>query len=80
MLNITLYYRPIEKFLPKIHIDLDTNYHIKILPAIGNEVAKAVVARYDAEHLLKNREKVANEIKDELMSRAKNYFLILRIG
>lgn len=64
MLKITLYFRPIEKFLPKIHIDLDTNYHVKILPAIGNEVAKAVVARYDAESLLKNREKIGAEIKD----------------
>ncbi len=40
-------------------------------------MAKAVIARYDAEHLLKNREKVANEIKDELITRVKSYFLIL---
>jgi len=40
----------------------------RILPAIGNEVLKSVVAQYDAEQLLKNREKIAKEIKDSLVS------------
>ena len=52
-----------EKFLPKIHLDLNRDYMKKTLPALSNEVSKAVIARYDAEHLLKNREKVAKEIK-----------------
>lgn len=56
--------------LPKIHLDLNKDYMNKILPALGNEVSKAVIARYDAEQLLKNREKISNEIKEELMARA----------
>lgn len=38
-----------EKFIPKIHLDLNRDYMKKVLPGIGNEVSKAVIARYDAE-------------------------------
>ena len=62
--------RPAEQFLPKIHIDLNRDYMNRILPAIGNEVLKSVVAQYDAEQLLKNREKIAKEIKDSLVGLA----------
>lgn len=63
--------------LPKIHLDLNRDYMNKTLPALGNEVVKAVIARYDAEHLLKNREKVASEIKEELTTRAKVFYIKL---
>ena len=66
-----------EKFLPKIHLDLNRDYMRKVLPGLGNEVSKAVIARYDAEHLLKNREKVANEMKEELIRRAKAFYIFL---
>ncbi len=72
-----MFYKPIEELLPKIHLDLNVNYADKVLPALGNEISKAVFARYDAEYLLKNREKVADEIKSELMSRAKNFYIVL---
>lgn len=35
----------------------------KVLPSLANEVSKAIIAKYDAETLLKNRESVAIEIK-----------------
>jgi hypothetical protein len=35
----------------------------KVLPALANEVSKTVIAKYDAETLLKNREAVSTEIK-----------------
>lgn len=63
--------------LPKIHLDLNRDYMNKTLPALGNEVAKAVIARYGAEHILKNREKISNEIKEELTSRAKVFHIKL---
>ncbi len=40
----------------------------KVLPALTNEVSKAVIAKYDAESLLKNRENVSVEIKKELIN------------
>lgn len=75
--KIRIFYRPIEQYLPKIHLDFNKDYVTRILPSIGNEVLKAVVAQYDAEHLLRNREKVAKDIKDGLTARAKNYHIIL---
>lgn len=66
-----------EKFLPKLHLELNRDYVRKVLPGLGNEISKAVIARYDAEHLLKNREKIANEIKEELTRRAKSFYIIL---
>lgn len=72
-----IFYRPQEKHLPKIHLDFNKDYVTRILPAIGNEVLKAVVAQYDAEHLLRSREKVAKEIRDGLTARAKNYHIVL---
>ena len=49
----------------------------KILPALANEVSKAIIARYDAETLLKQREQVSIEIKNELINRAKVFNLLL---
>lgn len=63
MLKIRLFYRPIEDQIPKIHLELNKDYMKKILPALANEVSKAIIAKYDAETLLKNREAVSTEIK-----------------
>lgn len=49
----------------------------KVLPALTNEVSKAVIAKYDAESLLKNREHVSVEIKNELINRARVFNLVL---
>ncbi len=70
MLKIRLFYKPIEEFLPKIHLELNRDYMKKILPALANEVSKTIIAKYDAETMLKNRESVSNEIKNMLIARA----------
>jgi prohibitin 1 len=49
----------------------------KVLPALANEVSKSIIAKYDAETLLKNRESVSNEIKELLITRAGVFNLIL---
>ncbi len=77
MLKIRLFYKPIEEFLPKIHLELNRDYMKKVLPALANEVSKAIIAKYDAETLLKNRESVSIEIKTLLMQRAKVFNLVL---
>lgn len=76
-MKIKIFYRPLEQFLPKIHLDFNKDYVNRIIPAIGNEVLKAVVAQYDAEHLLKSREKVSKEIRDSLTARATAYNIAL---
>ena len=49
MLKLRLFFRPIDEFLPKIHLDLNRDYMKKVLPGLANEVSKAIIARYDAE-------------------------------
>ncbi|KAF5205850.1 Prohibitin, partial [Thalictrum thalictroides] len=47
--------RPEESQLPSIFKTLGTEYDQKVLPSIGNEVLKAVVAQFTAEQLLTER-------------------------
>lgn len=75
--KIKIFYRPDPKYLKTIHLDLNRNYATKVLPSIGNEVLKAVIAQYDADELLKQRVKVSSEIKEALIDRANEYNIIL---
>ena len=70
-------HRPIAEFLPSIYTNIGLNYEEKILPSIGNEVLKSVVAQYDADQLLKLREKISNEIKESLITRARDFNIAL---
>lgn len=79
MVNIVLRIlsRPDEEHLPEIYKTLGSDFDDRILPSIGNEVLKAVVARYNCEELLSKREFVSAEIRSELIKRAKMFNLIL---
>jgi len=52
---------------------LGENFDFRVLPSIGPEVLKAVVAQYNAEQLLTMREKVSMDIRDQLEERAKDF-------
>ena len=60
MVNISLRVlsRPVFEKLPEIYQTLGTDYEYRVLPSIGNEVLKAVVAQYNADQLLTQREQV----------------------
>jgi len=47
------------------------------MPSVVNEVAKSVVARYNASELLTRREQVSREIREELDKRLRNFFILL---
>ena len=49
----------------------------RILPSIAPEVLKAVVAQYDAEQLLTQREMVSRQIREQLIERADTFHLEL---
>eukprot|EP00296_Roombia_truncata_P000742 JP436436.1.p1 GENE.JP436436.1~~JP436436.1.p1 ORF type:complete len:270 (-),score=86.73 JP436436.1:11-742(-) len=76
-LTLRVLYRPVEEKLPKIHAELGTDYNERVLPSITNEVLKAVVAQYEAEQLLKNREDVSKKIRAILIKRASDFNIIL---
>ena len=77
MVNIKLrvLWRPTVEQLPRLYRELGTDFDERVLPSIGNEVLKSVVAQYNAEELLSKRAEVSERIKKEMMARAKHFYL-----
>ncbi len=77
MVNIKLriLWRPVIEELPKLYRELGTDFDERVLPSIGNEVLKSVVAQYNAEELLSKRAEVSARIKSEMIRRAKVFHL-----
>lgn len=69
--------RPIPERLPNIYSTLGLDFDERVLPSIGNEVLKAVVAQYNADQLITMREKVSMQIKDTLSKRAETFGIVL---
>ena len=69
--------RPEEEFLPDIFSSYGLDFDERVLPSIGNEVLKAVVAQYNAESLITKREMVSLEVKEALTKRANEFHIRL---
>ncbi len=52
--------RPDTNHLPKIYQSLGLDYDERVLPSIGNEVLKSIVAQFDAAELITQREVVGH--------------------
>ena len=79
MVNIKLrvLWRPVIEKLPRLYRELGTDFDERVLPSIGNEVLKAIVAQYNAEELLSKRAEVSSRIKEELIKRGEHFYLTL---
>jgi len=79
MVNIKLrvLWRPVIEKLPQLYRELGTDFDERVLPSIGNEVLKLIVAQYNAEELLSKRAEVSSRIKAELIKRGANFHLTL---
>lgn len=77
MVNIKLrvLWRPILDELPRIYRELGTDFDERVLPSIGNEVLKSIVAQYNAEELLSKRAEVSQRIKSAMKERARTFHL-----
>ena len=69
-IGVRILHKPKVNDLVWIYEHLGMNYDERILPSLMNEVAKAVVARYNANELLTKRAQVSADISRELAARA----------
>jgi len=75
--SLRVLFKPDEAKLPSVFSKLGLDYDEKVLPSLGNEVLKAVVAQYDAGELITQREHVSREIRDALTKRAAEFHIVL---
>merc|ERR1712169_161390 len=76
-LTLRVLHRPNVQALPKIYQNLGADYDERVLPSIGNEVLKAIVAQFDAAELITQREAVSQRIRNDLTRRAAEFNIAL---
>lgn len=76
-IGVRVLHKPSSGNLVWIYQRLGKNYDERILPSLMNEVAKAVVARYNANELLTKRDLVSGDIRRELTVRASLFNVLL---
>lgn len=63
--------------VPSATKNLGQDYDERVLPSIGNEVLKAIVAQFDAAELITQREAVSQRIRSDLTKRASEFNIAL---
>jgi len=76
-LTLRVLHRPDVQALPKIYQTLGRDYDERVLPSIGNEVLKSIVAQFDAAELITQREAVSQRIRQDLLKRAREFNIAL---
>ena len=69
--------RPDPNKLPEVYRFLGMDYDGRVLPSVGNEVLKSVIARYTATQLLTEREQVSAKIREILKERLVEFHIVL---
>lgn len=72
-LTLRVLHRPEVPRLPHIYQNLGLDYDERVLPSIGNEVLKSIVAQFDAAELITQREVVSAKIREDLRKRATEF-------
>mmetsp|Transcript_34314 Transcript_34314/g.61500 ORF Transcript_34314/g.61500 Transcript_34314/m.61500 type:complete len:290 (-) Transcript_34314:264-1133(-) len=73
-MKLRVLHHPITQKLPWLYNTYGLDYDERILPSIGNEILKAVVAQYNAEELITKRDMVSQKIRGIMEQRARTEF------
>lgn len=65
--------KPNARKLPEIYRFLGMDYDGRVLPSVGNEVLKSVLARYTATQLINERDQVSAKVRDLLRERLEEF-------
>jgi len=76
-LSLRILFRPDESRLKEIYTTYGIDYDEAVLPSIANEVAKAVIAQFNAEELVTQRDNVSRLVRNGLVERATHFGIIL---
>lgn len=76
-ISLRVLYRPLGDKLPDILSGVGPDYDERVLPGIGNEVLKAVVAQYKADELLLRREDISARIAQDLREKCRKFHVVL---
>jgi len=77
-ISVRILEKPIEENLKKLYLDQRQDYAKKVLTNITHETIKAVVARYNPDELITQRQNISMEIRQSLVTRAKEFNIQVR--
>jgi len=72
-LSLRVISRPNEKMLSSVFKALGQDWEERVLPSVANEVLKTVVAQFNADQLLIERDQVSKLIREELTKRCSQF-------